>query len=345
MTVEVQYALRRVSCRRCGGVRAEQVPWAAHGSWFTSAFEELVAYYAQTMNRTAVTKLLGVSWSAVGNIITRVVNRTLDENRLHGIRRIGIDEFSYKKRHHYLTLVVDHDTRRVVWAGEGRGSETLKEFFRLLGPEGVARLELATIDMAGGYIKALKEGAPHVKVIFDRFHVQKLASDAVEEVRRALWQRLRGGPIAPEMKGLRFILLKNGSDLSRKEHNKLRHLRALNSDLYTAYLLKESLREAYAYRQPKQAKEVLEAWVMMAKDSGLAAFTRVARTVEHHWDGILGYFEGRITNALTEGLNNKLRAIARRSFGFHSASSLTAMVYLCMGGIRLDPPLPLPTQP
>jgi transposase len=151
--VFLEYRLRRVQCRPCGGVRVEAVPWAAHGSWFTHAFEDLVAYYAQVMDRTAVTRLLGVSWEAVGNIIQRVVARTLDDNRLRGVSRIGIDEFSYRKRHRYVTVVVDHDTKRVIWASEGRGAETLCEFFDALGEEGVAALKLVTLDMAAGYLK------------------------------------------------------------------------------------------------------------------------------------------------------------------------------------------------
>ena len=135
MPAWLRYAPWRVSCRRCRGVKVEQVPWASGSSVFTSGFEELAAYLAQVTDRTAVSRLLGISWVTVGSIVERVVARRLDGARFAKLRRIGIDEFSYRKRHRYLTIVVDHDERRVVWAGRGRSAETLGE---QLGPGGCA---------------------------------------------------------------------------------------------------------------------------------------------------------------------------------------------------------------
>ena len=125
MPAWLRYAPWRVSCRRCSAVKVEQVPWASGSSVFTSGFEELAAYLAQVTDRTAVSRLLGISWVTVGSIVERVVARRLDGARFAKLRRIGVDEFSYRKRHRYLTIVVDHDERRVVWAGRGRSAETL----------------------------------------------------------------------------------------------------------------------------------------------------------------------------------------------------------------------------
>ena len=121
MPAWLRYAPWRVSCRRCSAVKVEQVPWASGSSVFTSGFEELAAYLAQVTDRTAVSRLLGISWVTVGSIVERVVARRLDGARFAKLRRIGVDEFSYRKRHRYLTIVVDHDERRVVWAGAQRG--------------------------------------------------------------------------------------------------------------------------------------------------------------------------------------------------------------------------------
>ncbi len=167
--MHLRYEPWRVSCRRCG-VRVEKVSWASHRSRFTYDFEEMSAYLAQITDRTQVSRLMGISWETVGSIIERVIARRLDPDRLSGLRRIGVDEFSYRKRHRYLTLVVDHDRRRVVWAGIGRSAKTLGRFFDLLGEEGCRRIELATIDMAGGYIKAMGERLPDAQIVFDRFH-------------------------------------------------------------------------------------------------------------------------------------------------------------------------------
>jgi transposase len=184
-SVDLLYAPWRVECRRCG-VRVEQVPWASQASRFSFDFEELAAYLSQITDRTQVRRLLAISWETVGSIVERVVARRLDPELLSGLRCLGIDEFGYRKRHGYLTVVVDHDRRRVVWAGEGRNAEALVRFFELLGPEGCRAIETVTIDLSAAYLKAVREALPQAEIVFDRFHVQRLASDALDEVRRSL---------------------------------------------------------------------------------------------------------------------------------------------------------------
>lgn len=338
--VYLQYALRRVSCPRCQGVRSELVPWAARDSWFTRDFEEMVAYLVQVTNKTEVAKLMGVAWDSVDNAVPRVVHERLDPSRLDGLRRIGIDEFSYRKRHRYITVVVDHDRRRIVWAREGRSAETLGAFFDELGQERLALLELATIDMAGGYIKALRERAPHVQIVFDRFHVQRLASDAIDEVRRAQARELKGTEEGKSLKKSRFALLRNKFNLTRRDKQKLRDIQANNRSLYRAYLLKEALVAVFEETDPRRAETALDEWLAWASRSRLVPFVRVARTIRRHRAGILAYIGLRLTNALAEGTNTVLRMIARRAYGFHSSSALIAMAYLVAGGIALHPPLP-----
>ena len=288
--VYLEYALRRVWCPRCM-VRTEAVPWAEQGSWFTKDFEEMVAYMATVTDRTTVSKTLGVSWRAVGGIIERVVHKRLDPSRLDGLKRIGIDEFSYRKRHRYLTTVVDHDRHQVVWAAEGRGADTLKAFFEALGSERLMQLETATIDMAAGYIKAFKEEASHVQIVFDRFHVQQLASYAVDEVRREQWRELQGTDEGDAIKNSRYALLKNPWNLTRDERNKLSEIQRDNAKLYRAYLLKESLAKALDYLQPKRAREALDYWLAWASRSRLKPFAKAARTIRKHKESILAYIK------------------------------------------------------
>lgn len=343
LKIWLEYAPRRVRCRRCGDVRTEQVPWAAHRSRFTWDFEELVAYLAQVSDKTKVTELMGISWPTVGAIVERVVGRRLDPSRLDGLRRIGIDEFSYRKHHRYLTTVVDHDRRRVVWAASGRSAKTLAAFFAALGKERAASIETATIDMNAGYNKALKEHAPKAQIVFDRFHVQRLVSDALDEVRRAQVRFLGLSEQGRAIKHSRFALLKNPWNLTREQKQKLSDLQRTNAPLYRAYLLKETLAQALDYRQPGHARRALEDWLAWASRSRLKPFVKAARTIRKHFDGIVAYFKERLTNGIVEGFNNKLRMIARRAFGFHSPEPLIAMLYLCCGGIQLHPPLPGPT--
>lgn len=287
-----------------------------------------------------MTELTGVSWSTVGDFVERVVERRLEDGRLDGLRRIGIDEFSHRKGHRYLTTIVDHDRRRVVWAAPGRSAETLAAFFAELGPERTAAIETVTIDMAGGYLKALAEHAPHAAVVFDRFHVQRLASDALDEVRRA---EVRGAETRAEsraVKRTRFPLLKRHWNLTRTDRQKLKDVQANNRRLYRAYLLHAALAHTLDYRQPGHATRALKDWLAWASRSRLKPFVRVARTIRRHFDGVVAYFRERLTNGIVEGFNNRLRMIARRAFGFHSPHSLISMLFLCCGGIKLDPPLP-----
>lgn len=158
MRVDLRCDVRRLDCRRCG-VLVEAVPWAAHGSSFTYRFEDQVAFLAQQANRTAVSELMRIAWRTVGNVIERVTARLGPRDLLSNLRRIGVDELSYRKHHEYITVVVDHDTGRIVWAHPGKNADTLMAFFDELGPERCAALRNVTLDRGQAYIKAVREKA------------------------------------------------------------------------------------------------------------------------------------------------------------------------------------------
>jgi transposase len=333
------YEPRRADCPDCG-VTTEEVPWAASESRFTWEFEELTAYLAQITDKTTVSKVMGTCWRTVGRIVERVVARKRDDSALDNLKIIGVDEFSYGKGSRFITTVTDHVRRRVVWSKEGRSYEVLKSFFQTLGLDRCFNIQAVTIDMSGGYQKAIEEWLPQADIAFDRFHVQQLASDAVDEVRRAIVHETKGTPEAKEVKGSRFVLLKKPENLSAKEKWKLSVIQVRNKRLYRAYLLKETLSDALDYYQPARAEQALRDWLAWASRSRLKPFMRVARTIRRKFDGIMTYVRTRLTNGLVEGINNKLRMVTRRAFGFHSATALMAMLFLTCGGIQLNPPLP-----
>ena len=335
----LRYAPRRVECAQCGVIN-EQVPWGSASGWFSSAFEETTAYLARVADKTSVTKIMGIAWITVGKIVERIVGERLDSSRLDGLHFIGIDEFSYRKRHRYITVIVDHVTGRVVWAAKGRSSETLAAFFRELGPERARRIEVVTLDMAEGFIKAVKEYAPQAKIVFDRFHVQRLASDAVDQVRRGL-VRIEVDPERKQaIKGSRFALLRSEWNLTMDDRAKISEIQRSNRSLYRAYLLKEALAHLLGYQQAGRAKKALKEWLGWASRSRLRPFVRVARTIRKYRDGVLAYIDFRLTNGPVEGINNRLRTVARRAFGFHSAQALISMLFLCCSNIELAPTLP-----
>jgi len=340
LRIWLRYAPRRCRCKHCGLVRAEHVPWAMPNSGFTDAFEELCAYLTQITDKTSVTKVLGIDWRTVGVIVRRVVDRKLDPSRLEGLRCIGVDEFSYRKRHRYLTIIVDHDRRRVVWTGEGKGKAALKRFFAEIGPEACQRLETVTMDMSAGYRRAVLDHAPQAVIVFDRFHVQKLAGDALDKVRRQVVRELSGTDLAKAVKQSRWPLLKNAEDTKEKDGRKLSEIERDYKPLYRAYLLKEMLRKVLSRKQPWRARRELRAWIGWAARSRLEPYKKLGRTIRKHFEGIMAYIELGLTNGPVEGFNAKSRMIARRAYGYHSAHAQAAMIMLCCGGILLAPALP-----
>jgi transposase len=328
MRVELRYDLRRVDCPRCG-VRVEWLPWAEPDSMFTRPFEEQVAYLAQRMDKTGITGLMGIAWYTVGSIAARVVARMSPDDRLAGLRVIGIDELSYRRHHKYVTIITDHDTGKVVWAREGKNADTLNAFFAELGPERCAKLGTVTLDMSQAYINSVKANAPQAEIVFDRFHVQRLAHDALDQVRRALVAKHTEPEQRQVLKKTRFVLQKNPENLSSAERQKLTEVQANNRPLYRAYLLKDTLAAILDRRQYYVARDELHGWLAWASRSKLAPFVRVARTIRKHLHGILAYLNTRLSNGRSEGLNGKVRVITRRSYGLHSAKSLIAMIFLC----------------
>jgi transposase len=296
--VYLVYRCRRVTCVRCDGrPRNELVPWAAAGTHFTHRMEELAAFLARQTDITSVTRLLGMAWRTVGRIVRRVGVARLDPDRWTGLTRIGVDEFSYRKRHRYLTVVLDHDTGQVVWASKGKTAETLCTFFDLIGPEQCDAIATVTIDMSAAYEKAIRARLPNATIIFDRFHVQQLSSDAVDEVRRGQHRALREAGDTDEatvIKGTRFALLKNPWNLTRDEGRKLRDVQDNNAPLFRAYLLNQTLASALDYLQPKRARRALDDWLSWACRSKLAPFVRVSRTIRSKKEGVLAYIQERL---------------------------------------------------
>lgn len=325
--------IRRLRCTKCATVATEAVPWARHDSQFTKPFEDAVALLAQQTNTSAVARLTGISWETVGNIAGRVVGEHLDPNRFKGLRRIGVDEISFLKRHRYLTVVTDHDRRKVIWVAEGKSSEVLKSFFDEIGPEACQAIEIATIDMSAAYRKAILDSLPNAKIVFDHFHIAKLANEALNEVRRELVRNADDKDQAARIKGTMWPLLHRTENASEKDMEVIDRLRP-REPLGRAYLMKESLLDTLRGIH-KDHRGALKRWMGWAGRSRLKPFVKLSRTIRNHLDGVLALLSERISNGLAEGMNNKIRLLSHRAFGFHSAPPLIASIFLCCGGITL----------
>jgi transposase len=335
----IECELRLLRCPDCRVVRFEPVPWARPDAHHTRDFEDVVAWLAQQMAKTPITGLLRVGWDTVGRIVARVVADRLDESRLAGLIAIGVDEISYRRGQRYLTSVVDHKAGAIVWCSPGRNAATLQAFFDELGDRRHS-IRAVSIDMSGGYEQAIRHSVPEAEIAFDPFHVIRLAQRAVDQVRRDEWNAHDRShtKTGKWIKNTRWSLLKSPDTQSVRQLAVLGEVQQANKPMFRAFLLKEELRLLYQLDDPALAPAHLDAWLAWASRSRLEPFVKLARTIRRHRNGILAAIRLGLNNGRLEGLNSRIRLISHRSFGFHSAAPLIALVYLCCTGIVIDLP-------
>ena len=294
----IECELRLLRCPDCG-VRFEAVPWARAGAHHTRDFEDMVAWLAQQMAKTPIVGLLRIGWDTVGRIVERVVKDHLDARRLDGLVAIGCDEISYRRGQRYLTSVVDHRAGAIVWCSPGRNAQSLQGFFTELGPERTKTIRAVSIDMSGGYEKAIREHAPQAEICFDPFHVVRLGQRAVDQVRRDEWNAHERShtKTGKWIKGTRWSLLKSPEKQSVPQLALLAEVQQANKPMFRAFLLKEELRLLYQLEDPALAPAHLDAWLAWASRSKLDPFIKLARTIRRHREGILA--------AIRLGLNNE----------------------------------------
>jgi len=278
----------RVNCPIHGPTVA-QVPWARHGAGHTYDFDDQVAWLVTHAPKSTVAELMRIAWRSVGAIIARVVaDGRAAHDPFDGLTRIGIDEISYKRGQNYLVVVVSHTTGRLVWAGIGREKKTLESFFALLGEERAKKIRLVSADGATWIGDVVKERAKNATLCIDAFHVCKWASDALDEVRREVWNQARQKGMrayAKELKGCRFALWKNPEDLTAKQERKLAWIARENQVLYRAYLLKEQLRLAIRTKGIVSLT-MLDTWLAWAARSRIPAFVELGKKIRRHLSGI-----------------------------------------------------------
>jgi transposase len=272
---------RRVNCPACG-LTVAQVHWARHDSAFTWAFEDLVVYDAIASSKQRAAARRGVSWRAVNHACIRVTTEALGRvDLLAGLSAIAIDEVKCKQGQRYLTVICNHMTGKVVWAAEGRSKETLGKFFEAMGAEHAAHLRFVTADGVGWIHDVVAEKADQAIVCLDTFHVVKWATGAVDVTRRTEWNSLRragSANAAKEVKGLRWLLLRNWESLSRSQRRQLKDLEMANRRIHRAWRLKEELRDVFK-EGIIAGRRALDRWLAAASRSKLEAFVKLARTI------------------------------------------------------------------
>jgi transposase len=341
----------RVCCAQHGVIVAA-VPWARHGAGHTHGFEQTVAWLATVCSKTAVTQLMRIAWRTVGAMVARVWADTAGQvDLLAGLRRIGIDEISYRKGHKYLLVVVDHDSGRLVWAGKGADQASLRRFFTTLGPTRCAQITHVSCDSATWMDDVIVEHCPQAVRCADPYHVVTWVTEALDVQRRVAWNAARGTArgrsrynrptgAVKTLKDARWALWKNPANLTDRQREQLAWIAKTDPALHRAWALKEGLRTVFAIarRSPTEAIEALDRWISWARRCRLPAFVKVAQRVVRHRDAIIASIEHSLSNALVESMNTKIRLIVRVAFGFHSAEAIIALAMLSLGGHR--PTLP-----
>lgn len=333
--------LPRVNCPE-HGVLAAGVPWARPHARFTRRFEDQVAWLATNTSKTAVAGLMRIAWRTVGEIIQRVVVQAMrGRDRLAGLRRIGIDEISWRRGHRFLTVVVDHDTGRLVWVGHNRGHRVVHQFLDDLGQDRCDRLELVSCDLAGWITQPIETRCPHACVCLDAFHVVQVATRALDQVRGSVWRQAHREGMGEQSRQLsrsRFALWKNPQNLTTGQAIKLAGIQRTNQVLFRAYLLKEQLRQIWRAPSYREAMEMFDNWLSWARRSQITPFVTAAHSLGGHRHQIAAALYYGLSNARIEATNTRIRLIARRAYGFHSPDALIALTMLAEGGAC--PPLP-----
>ena len=311
-----------------------------------------MAWLATQCSKSAVTELMRIAWRTVGAIITRV---WADTEQLHDryarLRRIGIDEISYKRGYKYLTVVVDHDTGRLVWAAPGKDKTTLNGFFDLLGEQRCAQITHVSADGADWIAEVVAGRCENAVRCADPFHVVKWATEALDVVRREAWNNAKGRRRTPAqiqareggtghaaaLKRSRYALWKNPENLTVRQQAKLAWIARTDPRLHRAYLLKEGLRLVFQLDH-SEAPDALETWIGWARRCRIPAFVQLQKRIVKHKASILAAIEYGLSNGRIESVNTKIRLITRIAFGFRSPQALIALAMLNLGGQR--PTLP-----
>jgi transposase len=315
VTIWLDIPRRKVRCRSCG-VRVEAWTFVDSHRRYTKRFERAVAELCRVLPIEHVAEHFGLSWHTVKEIDQRRLEKEVGTPCYDGLRLLAIDEIAVRKRHRYMTIILDLDSGRIVWVGEDRSEATLSRFFGELNEGQKASIEAIAVDMSPPYWKGIKLGCPNAAIVYDFFHVVAKYGTEVLDVIRSQQVKRYTGTDREFVKGMRFVLLRNGRDLPRYQRQLLRDLLAVNEPLSIAYVLKEQLKKIWSYRKEGWAEQAILQWTALAFDSGIQPLIRFAKGLLRHVEGILNHCRYPIHTGRLEGINNKIKVMKRQAYGY-----------------------------
>ena len=322
----------RVNCPDCG-VKNVQLTWNRPGSGFSLLFEAMIMILATDMPVKAIARLLGEHDTRIWRVIQHYVKEARKHEDYFDVHRVGVDETSRKRGHHYVSLFVDLDRSKVIYATEGRSSKAIGQFNNDFHDHGgdPDMVREVCCDMSPSFIEGIEQCLPNARITFDRFHVTKIVNEAVDKVRREEQKEY------PALKKSRYVWLKNPENLKAEQRDRLEELSQLNLKTTKAYQFKLNLREFWKLPY-REALRYLMNWVLWALNSGLEPIVEAARTILRHWKGIVAFTRTNISNGVLEGINSLAQAARNKARGYRTVEYFICMIYLIVGKLNFHLP-------
>ena len=312
--LQVEY--RKIWCTRCGGARVEQLSFVDAGRRVTHRLARYIHELCRFMTLKEVADHLDLDPRLVKEIDKRYLQEDFSHDDYAGLRVLMIDEIAVRRGHCYMTVVADYFTGRVVWMGPGRDKTTLGAFFATMSAAQKQAIEAVAMDMWDPYINRVRFHCPQAKIVFDFFHLVQAFGKVMDAVRRREYRKA-GASGRKVLKGSRYVLLKNEDNLTDRQRNHLRSILALNKTLSTIYILKDQLKLLYFYSDRKQVQQALETWCQMAETIPYPEVKAFVKRLRRHAYGIMNHADYPIGTSCLEGMNNKIKVIKRKAYGFH----------------------------
>lgn len=327
---------RRVWCEQCGGPRLEKLSWLGRYQRVTDRLAEAVSQLLRASNVLAVARFYQLSWHTVKALDKALLQAAVHEPDWSQIHYLAMDEFALHKGHRYATVVVDPIRKQVLWIGQGRSRDTARAFFEQMPAGAAERIRAVAIDMTTAYETEIKAHCPQAEIVFDLFHVvAKYGREVIDRVRVDQANQLRQDrPARKVIKSSRWLLLRNRDNLDPRQVLQLNELLQANQPLLIAYLMRDELKRLWFYRRPGWARKAWDSWCHEAENSGVAALALFARRLKNYLHGILSRCRHPLNTSIVEGINNTIKVIKRRAYGYRDQEYFFLKIRAAFPGIQ-----------
>ncbi len=318
------------------GIENVRVPWAREGSGFTLLFEALSMLLIEfEMPVRKAAKLMGIYDTRLWRIFKYWISKAVNAVEQEDISSLGIDETSTRKGHNYVTIAVDMESNRVIYATPGKDAATIDNLKQHLIEKGCEpeKIKQSCIDMSPSFIAGIMNNFPDAKITFDKFHLTKLINEAMDNLRKAERKEIA------QLKGYKYLFLKQDKNLNKAQRELKYYFLTSYPKLGEGYRLKELFSDFWSLKNPEEAAGYLSYWCDLVEDSKILPFLKVSATIKSHWSGIINYFNSKLNNGILEGINSKIQLAKKRARGYRNIDNFICMIYFIAGKLKFDYPL------